>query len=273
MDISQINSLFLPFNIEVICECCLQMEDKQAEKNKEDKIGLPLFSQFKFEEANNATGQMPVRQKHIRKPRTVQRRKPDKENEKNNGNAFAVTAQFSSPATLGTANRMLPKFPVYPPNQILNLNLLDSSISKQKDIYRILEDSMRTPFKIGDVEFENAPYSENKQGSDKHNFTHSTMQGFVFEFDDFGDEHRRERETRTGMCRFEDQIALSSVPSRDYSPCHTPVKFTGGTPKSSWVKTPNSALCVSPIYGQHFQNDGKRKKDSDFPMNLFYDAI
>ena len=271
MDIKQINALFLPFNIEVICECCQQMGDTHIKEKRQDAISMSLFSNFKIGNEKPETGQLPVRQKLIRKARTAVKRRPGKENQKNSPNILTGTAQFASPGQFRTTTGAIPKFPVYPPNQILNLNLLDSSISKQKDIGRILEDSMRTPFKIGEVEFEKGLYSEKKQ-SNKNNFTHSTVEGFVFEFEDFGEFKKQEREANQGKCRFEDQIALSSVPSRDYSPCDTPVKFIPGTPSRS-ARTPNSMLSVSPFYAQHFYQEGKRKKDSDFPMNLFYDAI
>lgn len=272
MDLKQLNAFLLPFNIEVTCEgCSTAVATGPAQSPPFQPV--PSFPQPSEAEGSSLLREekRPSRKKAIQKvtknPGATTNRKPHSDSF---GNPRPKTPP-APPQESVPAFRSWQPPPQNPPNHILNLNIVDPRTAKKSDFHAILEDSMKTPHKIGDVNIDHLMFSDRKRLSARHNQTGSTFDP-GFDLEDFP-EHAPAHHEGVHGTPLNHKMAFSGMPSKVASPCYTPVRFIVATPASRAVKSPASALSVSPVPRFSVNFDGLRKKNSDFPMNLFYDAL
>lgn len=273
MEIKRINEFLLPFNIELICENC-KTNDHTTNKVQSDL--LTKQRPFVIKKSSKETKPLeltPSKHKLIRKSKMSQRRQQINERKKNTPQPPSLMVMFSSPAQHRNNLKFIQSIGINPPNEFLNLNIYEKSVNRKRDIFRLLEESMKTPIKIGEVEVQKDYRSDVKMHTGYKNQTNSTTEGVVFEFDEMLDDRKNEQPENVSNRQFRDQLALVNEYSRDSSPFHTPVKFMAETPISRFGRTQNSILSISPNDRGNLLMEGAKRNQSDFPMNLFYDAI
>ena len=273
MDLKQLNVFLLPYNIEVSCEGCLGTTSSFT----------PSFQPFpavpSFPNPPQNDSKMPKRE-----DKKSPRKKMIQKVSRNQQVAVPSTGQYDyfgnsrqrtvsgQPTDSGVSLRQWQNVPPNPPNQFLNLNMIDAIHPKRPDLASIMEDSMKTPHKIGDVNIDHLMFSDKKRMSARKHQTGSTFDAGVFDMEDFPEQQPGTADGIHGT-PLNHRMAFSGMNSKLASPCYTPVKFMMATPLSRVLKTPGSALSVSPIPRFSGNFDGLDKKNSDFPMNLFYDSL
>jgi hypothetical protein len=272
MDLKQLNAILHPFNIEVTCDGCSAAVRAGLAQSPPSKA-FQSFPKSAETEGYNLPREekKPSRKKTIQK---VTKNPPGSTYRQTHSESFGNPRPKAPPAPpqeTGHSFRNWQGAPQNPPNHILNLNIIDPRTAKKPDIHTILEDSMKTPHKIGDVNIDHLMFSDRKRLSARHNQTGSTFDP-SFDLEDFP-EHPPTNFDGVQDTPLNHKMAFSGIPSKAASPCYTPVRFVVATPGSRAIKTPASALSVSPVPRFSVNFDGLRKKNSDFPMNLFYDAL
>lgn len=273
MEIRKINELLQPFNIELICENCSHgnpENNKYQSNSLKKQLSLTKTEAFKDPQVEDTIS---AKTKTIKKFKISQKRLSANENWKSPIKNNDLGIKFSSPTNQRVNLFPIQKINFNPPKQLLNLNIMESFADRQKDISRLMEDSMRTPPKIGEVEIENQFQSNMKNMMSKKQFSNSTTDGIRFEFEELSQDGHMQVETDNYRRSRNELMALGDGYSRDTSPFQTPIKYKVETPISHLQKTPDSVLFVSPMRRDNGLVDGKKKTQSDFPMNLFYDSM
>lgn len=273
MEIKRINEFLLPYNIELICDSCQNVDPNKSRTQTDLPSKLRSSASMKSPKEAKPQEATPVKNKMIRKSKPCQRKQQLNENEKSLTKNAPATLVFSSPGTHRNNLKLIQSLGINPPNESLNLNTIENSLNRRRDIWRILEESMRTPLKIGEVEVERGYRSDVKTHAGRNHLTNSTTEELMFEFPEIPDDQKNGLAENTCNSRFNYEIALGNEFSRDTSPFHTPVKFIAETPISKFGKTPNSILSISPIDRGNLLMEGAKRNHSDFPMNLFYDSL
>lgn len=273
MDLKQLNAFLRPFNIEVTCDGCAEAAARAPNTSQVPYPGT-LFPNPPETETKSQKRE----EKRSSRKRQIQK--------VSRGSRDAVQRPFLSDGSLnprlreGVARpvenhqcfRPWQQVPPNPPNHFLNLNGPDHPPPRRPDMVALLEDSMKTPHKIGDVSIDHLMLSDRKGLSKHHHRTGTTFDAGIFDLEDFP-EHPHGSSDGIHGTPLNHKIAFSGVPSKVASPCYTPVRFVVATPVSRVAKSPASALSVSPLPRFSLTMDGMRKKNSDFPMNLFYDSL
>ncbi len=274
MDLKQLNVLLLPFNIEIICEGCSSVSEAARQHHYPllnptnlPSIPLPPKKPLVTDSAKSN------RKKLISKHRATVHNSLVKENPYANNQQSHSRRPFHSPKNYASDCKNPQISHHYPPNQFLNLNTSGNHNSaRQKELFALMEDSMKTPNKIGDVDVDYLMLSDRKRFHPRHLFSESTADGGVFDLNNTPVKRKTPRDDPE-KTRFHEQIALSGAPSRVASPCYSPIKYQLATPVSRIHKSPESGLSVSPLPNGNGGHEVVRKKNADFPMNLFYDTL
>ena len=274
MDIKQLNALLLPFNIEIICEGC-SISGKGPEppisraflQAQPSGLPEPHFPAARAEE-NGKSG----RKKTICKSRKTLERVPAPEQPQGGFRPARGGTAFESPQRNYSSFRLAYGRAVHPPNQILNLNVRDPRLARKPELFVPLEEPMRTPHKIGDVNIDHLMFSGKKGFRARHHLTGSTLEDAVFDLEDFP-EAKANDSPEGPEHKDHNHMALSGVPSMIGSPCFTPIKYKEATPTSRVIRSPNSVLSVSPIPRISSLSEGLGRRNTDFPLNLFYNAL
>lgn len=274
MDIKQLNALLLPFNIEIICEGCSPTRRGPEPPlpgvfvQAKPSIALePHLQTFKGN-LNGKSG----RKKAICKSRKAPPRNPDPDQLHGGFRSARPGAAFESPQRTFSSFRLAQGRGVHPPNQILNLNVSDPRLARKPELFVPIEEPMRTPHKIGDVNIDHLIFSGKKGFRARHHLTGSTLEDAMFDLEDFP-EMKGQDSADSPDPKGQNHMALSGVPSMIGSPCFTPVKYKEATPASRAFRSPASALSVSPVPRMASISEGLCKRNTDFPLNLFYNAL